>query len=359
MSSVDIVIPCYNYAHFLRQSVASVLSQDGVDVRVLIIDDCSSDDSETVGRQLAEQENRVEFRRHPINHGHIATYNEGLLEWASADYSMLLSADDAIAPGALARAAELMDQEPEVGMTCGMGRVIWDDENYAGKTEISSAENRIVSSAVFLRRCFQMGNPVCTPTAVVRTELQHRLGGYRADLPHSGDMEMWMRFAVHGPVGIHQAVQAYYRRHSANMSIQYDSQLLGDLSEVLQACEQILAQWGDHFPESAQWHEMMLQRISHGCCWLASSAFDRGDTEGYHTCLDFAEQVCPGIRDSRLWKKIQVKALLGNTCWQMIRPTWERFRALRKSLSSNNVPMVFQTNQLTGWWPEAHECRSA
>lgn len=356
MNSVDVVIPCYNYARFLPQSVASILNQEGVTTRVLIIDDCSSDESEAVGKALAEQDSRVEFRRHSINRGHIATYNEGLIGWASADFSMLLSADDALAPGALARAAQAMDRYPDVGMTCGMGRVIWDNENYADKIETSSPEFRIVSGPVFLQRCFLMGNPVCTPTVVVRTELQQRLGGYLAELPHSGDMEMWMRFAVHGSLGIHHTVQAYYRRHGANMSINYDSQLLGDMKEVLQACEGIFAQWRDHFPEFCQWRNLMLQRISNECCWLASSAFDRGDIEGYQTCIEFAERVYPEIQDSRLWRKIQTKVLLGKVFWQIIRPIWERLRELRSPISGQRTQPFYQSDQLTGWWPESHEC---
>ncbi|MSN27150.1 MAG: glycosyltransferase [Geobacter sp.] len=354
MSSVDIVIPCYNYARYLPQSVASALDQEDVDVRILVIDDCSSDDTEKIGRQLAEQDSRVEFRRHSENRGHIATYNEGLLDWAKSDYAVLLSADDALAPGALARAAQIMDRQPGVVMTCGMGRVLWDEENYASKTETISPEFCLVPSRIFLERCFLMGNPVCTPTAVVRTELQHRLGGYRADLPHSGDMEMWMRFAVHGSIGVHGAVQAYYRRHSANMSIHYDSQLLGDVKEVLQACELILAQWGDQFPESSQWRESMLQRVSEGCCWLASTAFDRGDSVGGQACLEFAEQVYPVIRDSHQWRKIRAKMFLGKTCWQLIRPAWERIREYRKSLSGFEARPTSQSDQLTGWWPEPH-----
>jgi glycosyltransferase involved in cell wall biosynthesis len=328
-----------------------VLGQEGVDVRVLIIDDCSTDDTEQVGRLLAEHDNRIEFRRHPINLGHIATYNEGLLEWASSDYSVLLSADDALAPGALARATHVMDLYNEVGMTCGMGRIFYDDENYPATTETFSAEYRIVSGSDLLQHCFTKGNGVCTPTAVVRTELQHRLGGYLADLPHSGDMEMWMRFAVHGSVGVLRSVQAYYRRHGKNMSCHYDSQLFGDRREVIQACEQILAQWGAQFPDSGHWHKMMLQRIGKECCWMASCAFDNGDIEGYQTCLDFAAQIYPGIRDSRLWWKLRAKGFVGQALWQRMLPTWERFRKHRETLSGQQVPLPAQTEPLTGWWP--------
>ena len=61
---------------------------------------------------------RVEYRRHGSNHGHIATYNEGL-DWASADYVLLLSADDLLTPCALRRAVGFLDLHPEVGLAYG------------------------------------------------------------------------------------------------------------------------------------------------------------------------------------------------------------------------------------------------
>ena len=134
MSHVDVVVPCYNYARFLPHCVSSVLAQHGVRVRVLIIDDCSTDETEEVGRDLAQQDDRVEFRRHSENQGHISTYNEGLLEWCTAEYSVLLSADDALAPGALARATELMNRHTDVGMTYGMAIIITESDMPAART---------------------------------------------------------------------------------------------------------------------------------------------------------------------------------------------------------------------------------
>src|SRR5690242_1270133 len=97
MSSVNVVIPCYNYGHFLEQAVGSVLDDQGdVDVRVLIIDDASPDGSGEVALQIAARDPRVEAVVHTTNIGHIATYNEGLLGWADGDYCMLLSADDQV-----------------------------------------------------------------------------------------------------------------------------------------------------------------------------------------------------------------------------------------------------------------------
>src|SRR5215831_20496875 len=114
MSSVDVIVPCYRYGHFLRECVESVLSQSDVNVRVLIIDDASPDNTPEVAAELVSEDPRVTFIRHSENKGHIATYNEGI-EWASAEYMLILSADDCLLPGALSRAADLMDARPDVG----------------------------------------------------------------------------------------------------------------------------------------------------------------------------------------------------------------------------------------------------
>ena len=120
MTSVSVIIPCYKYGHFLEEAVTSVLDdQEGVDVRVLIIDDASSDDSADVARKIAARDPRVEVIVHTANKGNIATYNEGLLEWADGDYCVLLSADDRLTPGALRRARDLLDAHPGVGFVYG------------------------------------------------------------------------------------------------------------------------------------------------------------------------------------------------------------------------------------------------
>src|SRR5947209_17169762 len=112
MSRVDVIVPCYNYGHFLRECVGSVLVQKNVDVRVLIIDDASKDNTGDVATEIAREDGRVEFRHHMSNWGHIATYNEGLA-WSDGDYTLLLSADDLLTPGSLLRSTRLMDSHPE------------------------------------------------------------------------------------------------------------------------------------------------------------------------------------------------------------------------------------------------------
>src|SRR5262249_46634377 len=102
MSSVSVVIPCYKYGHFLEDVIGSVLDdQEGVDVRVLIIDDASTDDGAQVARKIAARDPRVGGNGHARNQGNIATFNEALLDCTDGHYCTLVSADDRLTPGAL------------------------------------------------------------------------------------------------------------------------------------------------------------------------------------------------------------------------------------------------------------------
>ncbi|WP_460807831.1 glycosyltransferase family 2 protein [Micromonospora zhanjiangensis] len=94
--TVSVVIPCYNYGHYLPECVHSVLSQSGVEVDVLIVDDASPDGSAEVARELSADP-RVRLIAHRENRGHIATYNEGLAA-VDGEYVVLLSADDLLSP---------------------------------------------------------------------------------------------------------------------------------------------------------------------------------------------------------------------------------------------------------------------
>ena len=98
---------------------------------MLIIDDASPDDSAAVAARLAAADQRIEVRVHELNRGHIATYNEGLLEWAEGDYCVLISADDLLTPGSLARATAVLEAHPasasctptrSIGTTASPGR---------------------------------------------------------------------------------------------------------------------------------------------------------------------------------------------------------------------------------------------
>jgi Glycosyl transferase family 2 len=351
VSSVDVVVPCYRYGDFLRECVESVLNQSGVDVRVLIIDDASPDNSAEVAAALASEDPRVSFIRHMENKGHIATYNEGLLEWASADYSLLLSADDMLVPGALARATRLMDGHDEVGMAYGMALIIGED-GPLGTTQSATNDYQVLPGPQFLQFCCNhLFNPVPTPTAVVRTEVQHRLGGYKSQFPHSGDLEMWMRFAVHGPIAVLRGVQGYYRWHGRNMSHGYYDQATADRRAQAQTYEHVLAPLRKCLPGSEQWLCEMSREMVRQAFRDAGNAFDRGERAEYLAWLEFAREISPESRRFTVPWRLKIRQLMGQTVWQKIRPGLNRLRG--RPITPWQGPQFNPSpGDQIGWWPE-------
>jgi hypothetical protein len=293
LGRIDVIIPCYNYGCFLRQCVNSVLGQAGVEVRVLVIDDASPDDTAQVAAALAREDPRVTVIRHTTNKGRINTYNEGI-EWASADYMLLLSADDYLLPGALARAANLMDAYPEVGFTFGNVIELSDNGNETPTKSVIEATNdsdkRILEGRELIELTGAEGNQVATCSAVVRTELQKHLGGYREELPHAGDIEMWLRFAAHASVGFIFPHQGVYRRHSANLSTAFyfasDGRLifrkngrLADLQQRKLAFDCFSEHCNDVLPQCEHLSRRLYRQLSKSAVGHASAAFSDGQME--------------------------------------------------------------------------------
>jgi glycosyltransferase involved in cell wall biosynthesis len=328
MTRVDVCVPCYNYGRFLRPCVDSLLTQRDVDVRVLIVDDASTDDSAAVGMEIAAADARVEFRRHGSRRGHIATYNEGI-EWARARYYLTFQADDALTPGALTRAAAIMDARRDVGMT--LGRQISFTSPLPPAEPVDEAqlrpEWRVLSGSQFIESCLAtIYNQISMPTVVVRTAAQKAIGGYRETLPHSGDLEMWLRFAARGySIAQTNAAQAFRRRHAHAMHLEYA--VLRDLQHLLAAYETVFVEQGLWLGDGKALVRRARAGIADAAFWRASEAFETGDSAGCQRLLDYAAELAPSIRASRQWARLSWKRRIGPSAWRAVRPMVDHLKS--------------------------------
>jgi glycosyltransferase involved in cell wall biosynthesis len=324
MTRVDVIVPCYNYGDLLEVCVTSVLSQQEVDARVLIMDDASTDSTPEVGRCLAAREPRVEYRRHDVNRGHIATYNEAL-DNVIGDYCMILSADDLLTPGALRRATLLMDTHPEVGLTYGRDITFQHVPPTCLAISGQDCSHQILTYPEFLDISCRLGHtPIQAPTAIVRTALHREIGGYRLELPHSGDTEIWLRMAVHAAVAELDADQAFRRLHTANMSLRYSP--LRRLEEQKRAFDTHFREYAPQWPHVAALERVANRTIAESAFWSGATAFEDGDR---HTCdafLEFAAGLCPDIESWDAWRRFRWKRRVGVAAWRRMEPviTWIR-----------------------------------
>jgi glycosyltransferase involved in cell wall biosynthesis len=299
---VAVVIPCYNYGHFLPTCVGSVTDQPDVEVDVMIVDDASPDGSVEVAHRLAAADRRVRVLAQPVNQGHIATYNRGLAE-VDSDHVLLLSADDLLAPGALARAAALFDEFPEVGLVHGFAPTFRSDPPPPARTVTRSWS--VWGGPEWLDIvCRRGSNPIYTAEAIMRTSTMRELKGYDPELPHAADFLLWLRAAAIGSVGrVNGVDQAYYRIHGANMHVQQFGGALRDLTERHRAFEIVLTEYGQQLDvvrlrrtaDAAVAREALVM----ACQWYESPEGrppdDDGDLNIAGQLAAFAERISPDV----------------------------------------------------------------
>lgn len=278
--TVSVVVPCYNYGRYLRQCVGSVLdNQPGLEVEVIVVDDASTDDSLSIARSIAAEDHRVRVIAHGSNAGHIATYNDGLAA-ATGEFVLLISADDCVTPRALTRAAELLVAHPNVGLVYGQSIAF-----YGTLPPARTCGNRWIlwSGNDWLRtRCISGYNVVASPEVVMRTALLREFGGYRNDLPHAGDFEMWLRTAARADIGYLIGVdQAYYRQHASNMNVRMfasgtpKGQLI-DLEQRWLSFEAVFSGVGASVRNKPELHRIARRTLAGHALLLANYAYARG-----------------------------------------------------------------------------------
>jgi glycosyltransferase involved in cell wall biosynthesis len=320
-AGIDVIVPCYNYGRFLRQCAWSVLAETRLPIRLLIIDDASDDNSGEVARSIAAQDGRVEVVVHAFNQGHIATFNEGIA-WLRARYMLLLSADDVVAPGALARAVKLMEAVPNLALAYGRSVQIRGGEELGGS--IGSTPNiaaaKVWPGSQFVRRiCAHPDNPVESATAVVRTAVLQAVGGYRPELPHAGDLEMWLRCAARGDVGFIPEIQAYTRIHDHNMRHGYTgAALFADFEQRLQAFELFFSHGAATLADAKELERLARRRLAEQALWAAVRLLDQ-DNRSARRLISIARRIQPSVVFRPLWWKTMARRAMGGRLRRALR----------------------------------------
>src|SRR5262249_16335242 len=258
--------------------------------------------SQEVISNLASQDERIRTIFHTTNRGHIATYNEGLAQ-ASGDYVLLLSADDLLTPGSLARATSLMEKYLSVGLTYGFS--IDFAESHLPPARTNAAYWVVWRGHDWLLQMCKSGrNPLRSPEAIMRTSILRKIGYYRTDLPHAADFELWMRAATVSDVGyVGGADQAYYRNHDNNMhNSSYN--VISDFSQRLSCFDTIFSERSSHIADANQLHEKACRALAREALGHAISAYARSTTD--HEPVDdyakFALRAWPEARELGEWR---------------------------------------------------------
>ncbi|NML18993.1 glycosyltransferase family 2 protein [Azohydromonas caseinilytica] len=235
---VSFVVPCYKLAGFLPTCINSILRQSYTDFEILIMDDCSPDNTGEVAQSFSDP--RIRYIRNDPNLGHLRNYNRGI-ELSRGAYIWLISADDYLRSNrVLQRYVERLDRSPEVGYVFCTGYGVRDgiETDLLGQLQGRGDRDRVLSGKTLLKKLLS-GNFVLTPSGMVRRECYEKVSKFPLDMPWCGDWYLWCLFALHYDVGYFAEPMVCYRQqHSLSMT----EKLTG---ERLEACasEEIRVPW--------------------------------------------------------------------------------------------------------------------
>jgi glycosyltransferase involved in cell wall biosynthesis len=214
----SVVIPTYNCADYLRETLTSVLIQDpGMDMmQIVVVDNCSTkDDPEAVVREIGS--GRVEFYRQSENMGSLKNF-ETCLDLSTGYLVHTLHSDDCVCPGFYDKMTQVFADNPDIG--AAFCRSIHIDEN--GDLE-SFSDLEMPESGILPINWIEKIVEVCrisVPSlAVVRREVYETLGGWDQRCGLSGDWEMWVRIFINYPMWYEAEPLAMWRRHSQSTNV--------------------------------------------------------------------------------------------------------------------------------------------
>jgi glycosyltransferase involved in cell wall biosynthesis len=214
---VSFVVPCYKLAHLLPDCIGSIQSQSYEDFEVLVMDDCSPDNTEEMVRSFRDP--RVKYVRNDQNIGHLRNYNKGI-SLSRGKYVWLISADDYLrVPHVLKGYVDLLERSSALGYVFCAGVGVRDgiETRVVGRFPRRGKRIRIIPGHVMLRTLLN-SNFVLAASGLVRRACYAQLGSFPLNMPWAGDWYLWCLFALHYDVGYFDEPMVCYRDHPLSMT---------------------------------------------------------------------------------------------------------------------------------------------
>jgi glycosyltransferase involved in cell wall biosynthesis len=232
---VSFVVPCYKYAHLLRACVDSILVQNYDNFEVLIMDNCSPDNTPEVAQSF--QDARVRHIRNDSNLGAEENFNKGLT-LTRGKYIWVLSADDLLrSPSVLRRFVAVMEQNVELGFVfCRAIELEGEKERGVIWWADCGDQDCTWNDSTFGLRLIEF-NCIAFSCVLMRRECLNRVGLFPIDLPFAADWYLWIMLALYYGVSYLAEPMVFSRVHKDSLTTQqsreYARICLGDELGVL------------------------------------------------------------------------------------------------------------------------------
>ena len=211
--SVSICIPVYNAGKTISSTIQSVLNQTFQDWQLIIVDNCSTDNTFDVIKSFTDK--RIRLFQNETNCGMVNNWNK-CLEKVDTDYIQLLCADDELEKDCIKKKYDILSQNNNV-VAVSSGTLMINAENQILFKRRHFSKNCIVSGKKIIKKAFRTGNIFGEPSNVMfKTIAMKKAGIFLNTLPYTPDYEYWLRLARYGDFAFLKDYLVRYRVCSSN-----------------------------------------------------------------------------------------------------------------------------------------------
>ena len=205
---VDIIMPVYNAAPYLKESIDSILSQDFSDFWFIIIDDWSTDWSVDILKQYAEKDSRIKLLFNKKNSWICISLNKAISH-SNAKYILRMDADDISYQNRIRLQINFMENNPTVWV-CGCNvRCIWNKNKTSFVKKYPETDSEIRNSLFLF-------NPISHPWSIIRKDIFSMTEGYNNNFILAEDLHLWFSLWQYAKFANMPMVLLDYREYTNN-----------------------------------------------------------------------------------------------------------------------------------------------
>ena len=185
---VSVIMPTYNVGEYVVEAVTSIINQSYKNFELIVVDDCSNDNTYEQLCQLADSDQRIKLERNESNSKICKTLNRAF-KISRGDYILRMDGDDVSAFDRLELKLDYLLNNPDVDLVGCSTETIIADGTPVGKT-------KMLSSVDFINKSLKLSSPI-RHIWLARREVYMRLSGYR-EIPGVEDYDFILRAIFHG-----------------------------------------------------------------------------------------------------------------------------------------------------------------
>lgn len=325
MAEVSVCIPTYNGAGYLREAIASVLNQSFTDFELIIVDDCSKDDTEAIIKSF--DDDRLRHFQNPARLGLVGNWNR-CVELSEGKYICIFHQDDVMAAENLERKLGILKNAQRVGLVYSKVEQIdaagESVEGYKFWTENSPDEDFVKDGSSYFEALIAGENLICCPSVMVKRECYDKLGTFDSRLPFTADWEMWLRISAFYDVAYLAQPLVKYRWHGDNETNKFVASVRG-LEQEYTAKRVVLETFPERIRNAQALKTSIAKRYGQLALHQVYHYYDRQQFAKAKEYLVFVLKVQPALLKKMSDIRLATQLFIGEQGTELVRKTKRLF----------------------------------